>query len=224
MGGVFGDRQHDFAAEISILPLGPETRRTHAFNGIRWDFCYADDLDERGQPRQISMIWPEFIDEAGVSIPTGVPIEGRLHARMHIFVREAVDLHRQRLAIGGRFYCVEGSRKVAEGVVTSLSPMARRKRTGLLAMPEASKRLMEFQWGGVPYWSTAFEDNVGGCMGMELHRTTDGTTALVAKLTFWDATGQYWLETLGAELPLGVIDKLVTATRSLVGEAVIGPS
>jgi hypothetical protein len=122
MGGVFGDRQHDFEADIS--PLGPETRKTHPFNGIRWDFCYADDLDDDGRPRQISMIWPEFVDETGASILGGVPIEGRLHARMHIFVREAVELHRQRLTIGTKFYCAEGSRKVAEGIVTSLSPMA----------------------------------------------------------------------------------------------------
>lgn len=165
------------------------------------------------------MIWPEFIDDAGVSIRKGVPIEGRLRARMHIFVREAVELHRPRLAIGTKFYCVEGSRKVAEGVVTGLS-LPQGSNVG----PTLATRVVEFQWGGVPYWGVSFEDNVGGCAGVELHRQLDGEQAIVAKVTYWDATGQYSLETLGTDIPLGTINKLIEATKSLVGEEIVGPS
>ncbi len=60
--GVFGDHRHSFEADITILALGPDTRRTHPFNGIRWDFCRVEDLDERGWAREISMVWPEFVD------------------------------------------------------------------------------------------------------------------------------------------------------------------
>jgi hypothetical protein len=95
---------------------------------------------------------------------------------------------------------------------------------GRIDMGVFGDRLLEFQWGGVPYWGVEFGDDVGGCTGMELHQTIDGVSAVVAKLTYWDATGEYVFETLGVGLPLGVIDKLVAATKSLVAEAVIGPS
>lgn len=216
MGAFFENRKHDFEAEILFLPLGPTTRTTHPFNGYRWEFCFADDLDETGRPRQISHIWPELIDDTGASIPTDVPIEGRLHARMHIWVRDAVDLHRQRLAIGTKFYCVTGSRIIAEGVVTSLNPMARNEVIGRPLTSTTPKQVVEFQSAGVPYWSTAFEDNVGGCAGMKLYRELHGEIALVASLTYWDAAG-YYLETLGTDLPLGVIEKLVKATKLFVG-------
>jgi hypothetical protein len=122
--GVFGNRRHNFEADITIRPLGPGTRKTHPFNGIRWDFCRVEDLDDRGLPREISMIWPEFVDRDGSPIATGVPLQGCLHALMHIVVPEMVEHHRQRLKIGSKFVCVEGTRTVADGVIVSLSPMA----------------------------------------------------------------------------------------------------
>jgi hypothetical protein len=91
--GVFGDHLHSFEADITILPLGPDTRKTHPFNGIRWDFCRVEDLDERGWAREISMVWPEFVDESGTPIPAGVPLLGRLHALMHVVVPEMAEHH-----------------------------------------------------------------------------------------------------------------------------------
>lgn len=122
--GIFGDHQHSFEADITILPLGPDTRRTYRSNGIRWDFCLVEDLNDRGLATDVYMVWPEFVDESGASIPAGVPLEGRLHALMHIVAPDMIDKHRERLKVGSRFVCTEGPRPVAEGVVTSLSPMA----------------------------------------------------------------------------------------------------
>lgn len=121
--GVFGDHRHSFEADITIRPLGLDTRRTHPFNGIRWDFCRLEDLNERGWAREISMVWPEFVDNAGVPIAADVPLQGSLHALMHVLVPEMVEHHRQQLKVGSRFVCTEGARPVADGVVTSLAPM-----------------------------------------------------------------------------------------------------
>ena len=41
--------EHNFEADISIYPLGPNTRQTSPFNGIRWAFAYADDLKNDGE-------------------------------------------------------------------------------------------------------------------------------------------------------------------------------
>lgn len=122
--GVFADHRPSFEADITILPLGPNTRKTHPFNGVRWDFCLVEDLDEEGGARTISMVWPEFMDETGIPIPNEVPLQGRLHALMHIVNAEMIQHFRARLKVGSRFVCTEGSRPVAKGVVTSLSPMA----------------------------------------------------------------------------------------------------
>jgi hypothetical protein len=41
-----------------------------------------------------------------------------------IVADERIAYHRDRLLIGSKFYCTEGARKVAKGVVTSLNAMS----------------------------------------------------------------------------------------------------
>lgn len=121
--GLFGNLRPTFEADITILPQGPTTRRSHPFNGIRWDLCYPENFDARGLASIISMVWPEFVDASGKTIPTDVPLQGHLRARMHIVSPEMVEKHRQRLKVGSKFYCTEGARIVAGGVVTSWYPI-----------------------------------------------------------------------------------------------------
>lgn len=123
MTAIFGDHQHNFEAEITIFPLGPTTRSSHPFNGIRWDFCYVEDLRPDGSVYEVNMIYPEFVDENGHAVADDIPLEGSYRARMHIVFGESIAYHRNRLTVGTKFYCTEGARKVAEGIVTSLSPM-----------------------------------------------------------------------------------------------------
>lgn len=73
--GIFGDYQRSFEATITILPLGPTTQLTHPFNGIRRDFCYMENLNERGWAVQTWMIFPEFVDGSGVAINGTVPLQ-----------------------------------------------------------------------------------------------------------------------------------------------------
>ena len=110
----------DFEADIRIYSAAEGGRRSPAFNGIRWDFAYADQ-----QPgNTLYMIWPDFIGADGTSrsdqapLPVGEP----LSARMMIVVDEMREqIHRGRLAPGVRFYCHEGGKRVAEGVVTRVT-------------------------------------------------------------------------------------------------------
>lgn len=107
-----------FQARITIYPLGPETRKTHPFNGIRWAFAYADDFNSDDLPNSVSDVWPEFIDDAGSAIPDEIPIQGTLAANMYTMVSGMIPLHTERIEVGTKFYCMEGKRKCAEGVVT----------------------------------------------------------------------------------------------------------
>lgn len=73
-----------FQARITVYPLGPGTRKTHPFNGIRWAFAYADDINSDGLPNSVSDVWPEFIDDAGGAIPDEIPIQGDA-CRKHVY-------------------------------------------------------------------------------------------------------------------------------------------
>lgn len=122
---VFGNSLGHFKAIVDILPCGPRTdqRTNPPFNGIRWDFVYAEDVKTLGVGNvPYSMVWPEFLDQSGHSIKTGIPLVGTYRAKMHIVVPEMVPKHLARLKIGTEFYCMEGAMRVALGRVTDLKP------------------------------------------------------------------------------------------------------
>jgi hypothetical protein len=111
----------DFEAVIRVHGPKEGGRRTPAFNGIRWDFAYADDGPD---PPSLYMIWPDFFAAGGQSLPTDqpLPVGVELSARMTVVMDEMrAEVHRGRIAPGVRFYCQEGSRRVAEGVVTRVT-------------------------------------------------------------------------------------------------------
>lgn len=120
----------DFEAAIRIYSAEDGGRRTPAFNGIRWDFAYAE-----GQPPDaLYMIWPDVYAAGGECLPTDqpLPVGVELSARMVVVVDEMrAEVHRGRVAPGARFFCHEGGRRVAEGVVTRV--------TGLFASREQSR-------------------------------------------------------------------------------------
>lgn len=110
----------DFEAEIRIYSIAEGGRRLPVFNGIRWDLAYADQRPGDG----LYMVWPDFIDVEGKSRSDQVPLAvgETLSARMMMVVDEMRDrVHRGRIAPGVRFYCHEGDRRVAEGVVTHIT-------------------------------------------------------------------------------------------------------
>ena len=67
------------------------------------------------------MIWPEFLAEDGNVLPDGLPVPWTGKASMWILIREMrSELHRMRIKEGVRGYFMEGSRRVAEAVVTRI--------------------------------------------------------------------------------------------------------
>ena len=110
----------DFEAVIRIFPAAEGGRATAPFNGIRWDFAYEGERPEDS----LYMIWPDFHDEVGDSFPIDkpLPVGVELAARMHVLSDEMrCKVHRQRMREGLRFYCHEGSKRVAEGRVVRLT-------------------------------------------------------------------------------------------------------
>ncbi|SEL54965.1 hypothetical protein SAMN05428989_1900 [Pseudoxanthomonas sp. GM95] len=110
----------DFEASIRILTEAEGGRKTSPFNGIRWDFAYADDPASR----QLYMIWPDFHGPSGDSFPKDMPLplSTELFARMTVLVDEMrEEVHRARIKPGVTFYCHEGSKRVAIGRVTRIT-------------------------------------------------------------------------------------------------------
>ena len=110
----------DFEATIRIYSAAEGGRRTPVYNGIRWDFAYADD----NPPDTLYMIWPDFYAAASHSLPTDqpLPVGVELSARMVVIIDEMrAEVHRDQIAPGVRFFCHEGGRRVAEGVVTRIT-------------------------------------------------------------------------------------------------------
>lgn len=110
----------DFEAVIRIYSQSEGGRMSAPLNGIRWDFAYAEDQP----PGTLFMIWPDFHDEVGDSLPVDkpLPIGRELRARMTIVSDELrAELHRHRIQEGTRFYCHEGPKRVAEGRVVRVT-------------------------------------------------------------------------------------------------------
>lgn len=118
-----GDRLHrhdDFEADFRIYTRAEGGRRAPPFNGVRWDFAYAEDQP----PGTLYMIWPDFTAADGRSLPADrpLPVGPVLRARMLVYADEMrAEVHRGRIAPGVRFFCHEGPLRVAEGVVTRVT-------------------------------------------------------------------------------------------------------
>ena len=109
----------DFEALIRIFSEAEGGRRTPVFNGIRWDLGYADDPPGSS----IYMIWPDFLDDGGDSLISdgSLPVGVEIRAAMTIVAGPMRAYHRGRIQVGTRFFCQEGSRRVAEGRVTRIT-------------------------------------------------------------------------------------------------------
>jgi translation elongation factor EF-Tu-like GTPase len=110
----------DFEATIRVYSAAEGGRCSPVSNGIRWDFAYAADE----APQKLYMIWPDFFGADGKSLSSDLrlPLGVQLDARMFVVVDEMrAEVHRSRIVPGVRFYCQEGPRAVAEGVVTRVT-------------------------------------------------------------------------------------------------------
>jgi hypothetical protein len=110
----------DFEAAIRIYTQEQGGRKSPAYNGIRWDFAYADDPPAK----DLFMIHPDFYDERGDSLSSDKPLstDTELPARMVILNEETrQQVHRLRIREGTRFYCHEGPHRVAEGRITRIT-------------------------------------------------------------------------------------------------------
>lgn len=109
-----------FRALIDILPR--PAGAAEKWNGIRWQFSFAEDHDVLPPDKvEHADIWPLFRQADGSPISSGINLEGQLEATMHIVMRPAKGWFKaHKFGVGTRFYCCEGHTVFAQGRVTEI--------------------------------------------------------------------------------------------------------
>lgn len=75
---------------------------------------------------------------------------------------------------------------------------------------------MDRQYGNVHYRSFPIEDVQQGFVGLELYRVCQDQKDRVARIVFWDATGQFSIETCGTDIPLEILESLIVEVKESV--------
>lgn len=78
---------------------------------------------------------------------------------------------------------------------------------------------MKMLHSAIAYCSESFDNPDLGSAGVRLLATSQGSTTCVAKITFWDASGQFFLEMGGPEVPLVVIEALIAEVKQQIPTA-----
>jgi hypothetical protein len=75
---------------------------------------------------------------------------------------------------------------------------------------------MKYRHADLEFESVLVSNHLEGYAGLELYRYAHDGRKLVAKLLFWDASGQFFIETIGGELPLELIESLTTEAKETI--------
>ena len=85
-----------------------------------------------------------------------------------------------------------------------------------LIVGQKTKTHMNRKSGDIQYSSVYVDDKTDGFCGFELHCASGGETQRVASVIFWDACGQFFIETFGSDVPLDILEELISETRERV--------
>lgn len=75
---------------------------------------------------------------------------------------------------------------------------------------------MNRSWERAHYSTVLARDDAEGWTALELRRATDGVAVLVARIVYWDAAGQFYLDSVQTELPLDIVAELIAEARATI--------
>jgi hypothetical protein len=70
--------------------------------------------------------------------------------------------------------------------------------------------------GRYEFESTFVEDRRDGWGGYDLYRLENDDKQRVARIVFWDAAGEFVLETFGGDVPLTIIEALIDEAKQTI--------
>ncbi len=72
---------------------------------------------------------------------------------------------------------------------------------------------------GVYLFESAWVENQDeGWVGMDLYCTYEGKKDRVARVIYWDATGEFTVETMVREVPLAILEALIVEAKATIAE------
>lgn len=75
---------------------------------------------------------------------------------------------------------------------------------------------MDRNWGASHFTTKFVEDKTDGYGGYELYEKSNGMKKKVASVIFWDANGQFFVETFDTDVPLDIMELLIEETKEKV--------
>ena len=75
---------------------------------------------------------------------------------------------------------------------------------------------MHRSWAEYRYTTKRVDDPSEGWAAIELHRAKNGSAATnrVARVIFWDAQGEFFIEAFGEEIPLSIAEELIAEAKT----------
>jgi hypothetical protein len=71
-------------------------------------------------------------------------------------------------------------------------------------------------YGDAAYSSAPVRDNQQGYAGIELYRIRGVSKERVAAILFWDASGQFSVETFNTDIPLEILEELIAEGKDAI--------
>lgn len=71
---------------------------------------------------------------------------------------------------------------------------------------------MDFRYADGAFSMAFVHDEKEGYAGIELYRTDNGRVR-VARVLYWDPSGQFFVETFGTDIPLALMERLVDEAK-----------
>ena len=75
---------------------------------------------------------------------------------------------------------------------------------------------MKRDYSNAHYTTFSVNDRKDGYSALELYQTVKGETKRVARVIFWDASGQFFLETFNADIPLEIVEDLISEAKKTI--------
>ncbi len=75
---------------------------------------------------------------------------------------------------------------------------------------------MDRQYADARYTTVAISNNDDGYSGLELVCSSKSSVDRVANIIFWDASGQFFVQTFGTDLPLAVLEELIAEAKATI--------
>jgi hypothetical protein len=75
---------------------------------------------------------------------------------------------------------------------------------------------LDRHYGDARYTSVLIEDRAEGSVGYGLVRIQQGVSRQMARILYWDASGQFAVEIPGGEVPLEVLEELIAEAKATI--------